>query len=249
MVVDFILLQVTAPDGGLIYTESNFSNYFPEPLNAVTSFLFFFIAIYWLFKIKGFSSKHLFLSVCAWILFTGGIGGILYHGLRRYNIFIALDWVPIVILCFLTMGWFWQKLVGTPAMMVICSLFILTELALTLTYDHDNSHIANNISYALMGLMILVPVSLYLYKTHFKNGRLILVALISFCMALGFRIIDDWGVFQVGTHFLWHVFSSITTICLFNFIYKLRPETIKAAERYSRTSFSLPKRRQKLFDF
>ncbi len=241
------LIQILPPDGGLIYTESNFSNFFPEPLNAITSTFFLFIALYWLVKVRGFSIKHTFLSVCSWILLVGGVGGLLYHGLRRYNIFIALDWVPIVILCFFTSGWFWHKVVGVATSILIGILFFCIEWILNSWYDHDNSHFANNINYSLMGIMILVPVVVYLYKTKFKNGKLILFALITFCLALGFRIIDDWKIIPVGTHFLWHAFSAITTICLFSFIYKLSPNTIKAAERYSRFRFTFQKARQKAF--
>jgi hemolysin III len=241
------LIQILPPDGGLIYTESNFSNFFPEPLNAITSSFFLFIALYWLAKVRWFSGKHAFLSMCSWILLVGGVGGILYHGLRKYNFFIALDWVPIVILCFLTGAWFWHKVAGTTLSVLICLSFFCIEWILNSKYDHDNSHFANNVNYSLMALMILIPVVVYLYKTRFKNGKLILFALITFCLALGFRIVDDWGVFPFGTHFLWHTFSAITTMCLFYFIYKLSPNTIKAAERYSRFRFVLQKPRQKAF--
>ena len=245
--IENILLQILPLDGGLIYTESNFNNFFPEPLNAITSSFFLFIALYWLIKLRWFLSKHAFLIICAWILLVGGIGGILYHGLRRYNIFIALDWVPIVVLCFLNSGWFWQKVVGTGAAILVGLSFLAVEIFLNYRYDHDNSHFANNVSYGLMGLMILIPVVVYLYKTKFKNGKLILFALITFCLALGFRVIDDWGIVPFGTHFLWHMFSDVTTGCLFYFIYKLSPNTIKAAERISRWSFTFPRRGQKAF--
>lgn len=39
------------PDGGIVYAETNMSQLFPEPLNAITSCFFLAIAIYWTFKL------------------------------------------------------------------------------------------------------------------------------------------------------------------------------------------------------
>src|ERR1700748_828313 len=100
------------PDGGLIYKESNFHHFFPEPWNMVSSALFYIPAIYWLVKMKGFSRQYVFLSIITWLLFIGCTGSTVYHGLRRRHIFIFMDWVPIAIICLMASVYFWIKFTG-----------------------------------------------------------------------------------------------------------------------------------------
>ncbi len=209
----------------MIYTETNLKHLFPEPLNAITSALFLFLALYWLYKLRGFSVKHTFLSIATWVLLVGGIGGILYHGLRKYSFFISLDWLPILILCFLTSGWFWNKILGGPvASVLVFASFFSVEFFTNYYYSHANSHFANNMNYSFMALMVLVPVIVYLYRTNFLHGKWVIFALLSFSFALFFRISDKWGILQVGTHFLWHTFGAVATACMFRFIHSLNSE-------------------------
>lgn len=92
---------LSSPDGGPIYSESNFTHIFPEPYNTVTSCLFTVLSIFWLLKLRKDYRKHIFLSVCTLILFIGSLGGSLYHGLRKYPVFLVMDYMPIMILCFM----------------------------------------------------------------------------------------------------------------------------------------------------
>jgi hypothetical protein len=79
------------PDGGSFYAETNMQHLFPEPLNTITSCFFLAIAIYWTIKLWGKGRQHAFLSVALILLYIGGIGGTIYHGLRQWRIFIMMD--------------------------------------------------------------------------------------------------------------------------------------------------------------
>ena len=83
----------------------------------------------------------------------------------------------------------------------------------------DNVHLFVNINYALMALLVLLPVLKYLIYTQWKAGRWVGYALLSFALALTFRIADKWEWLSFGTHFLWHSFGAIATFCMFNYIY------------------------------
>ncbi|QKJ29137.1 hypothetical protein HQ865_04995 [Mucilaginibacter mali] len=72
-------------DGGMPYTETNLHHLFPEPWNMVTSALFLLPGIYWLIKLRGFDRNYTFLSSAVWLMLVGCIGGIVYHGLRRWS--------------------------------------------------------------------------------------------------------------------------------------------------------------------
>ena len=209
-------------DGGLIYAETNLHHYFPEPLNTLTSCLFIILALYWIVKLKLYSSRHAFLSVCSWLLLIGSIGGTLYHGLRKYPFFIPMDWVPILLICLFASTWFWAKLLDSSFYsFCISGLFFLVQYPVNRLYEGKYSHLIMNLNYALMALAVLVPLILYLWKNSFKHYKWVLKAFISFVAALFFRIADGWDLLTVGTHFLWHVFGAVATFCMFLFIYKM----------------------------
>lgn len=209
-------------DGGLIYAETNLQNLFPEPLNTITSGFFFFLAIYWIVKLKVYSPDHAFLSVSSWLLLIGSVGGTVYHGLRKYPIFIPMDWVPILLLCLMASIWFWTKVLGSPILGItnILVLFLI-QYPLTLLNQNNFAHLVMNINYALMGLSVILPLIFYLVKIRFLHYQWVVAAIISFAAALFFRIADGWGWVPFGTHFLWHVFGAAATAFMFLFIYRL----------------------------
>lgn len=123
-----ILLNFRAPDGGILYTETNLNSFLPEPLNTLTSCFFFLLAVYWIYRLKGFTARHTFLSIASWLLLIGSIGGTVYHGLRKYPVFIMIDWLPILLLCLMASAWFWVKVLqSSAAAIVVFLIFFLIE--------------------------------------------------------------------------------------------------------------------------
>ncbi|MEX8546465.1 MAG: hypothetical protein V5804_02585 [Mucilaginibacter sp.] len=209
-------------DGGMVYTETNLSHRFPEPLNTITSGFFFILALYWIFRLKGFSKHYVFLSIASWILLIGSIGGTLYHGLRRYPVFIMMDWLPITILCLLANGYFWYKYSGKWYQgFWLMLVFSGVENLIRSSLRNVNVQIFINVNYAAMVLMVLLPLVLLLVKMKGHNWQFIVAALVSFGIALFFRIADGWALLPVGTHFLWHVFGVIATALMFVFLKRI----------------------------
>lgn len=207
------------PDGGMLYTETNMAQFFPEPLNAITSGFFLMIALYWTAKMRGNFKSNPFLTYCLVLLYIGGIGGTVYHALRQWSIFIMMDWMPIMLLCvsagvyFLAQSSKWYYGVLMILGYVGLQFFIRSLLS------GDNIHLFVNINYALMASMVLLPVLKYLIYTKWKAGKWVGYALLSFALALTFRIADKWEWLSFGTHFLWHTFGAIATFCMFKYIY------------------------------
>lgn len=211
------LMQIP-PDGGSLYTETNMSQLFPEPLNAITSCFFLGIAVYWTLKLKGNFKAHSFLSWATTLLYIGGIGGTLYHGLRKWSFFIMMDWLPIMLLCLSAGVYFLSKLIKWKYAMLLVLLYIAFQFFFRNTMKVD-PHLFINVNYALMALLVLLPVIGYLNHTNWAHGRWVGLALITFIIALTFRIADKWLLFDFGTHFLWHTFGAIASFCMFNYIY------------------------------
>ena len=210
-----------------MYAETNLHHLFPEPLNTITSCFFFILAIYWIIKLKVYSPNHAFLSVSSWLLLIGSIGGTVYHGLRKYPIFIPMDWVPILLLCLMCSIWLWTKVLGNRILGfgILLALFSV-QYPISKLYEGRYSHLIMNVNYALMALSVIVPLILYLIKIRFGHYRWVLSAIISFVVALFFRVADGWGWLSVGTHFLWHAFGVAATASMFLFIYKLNEDLI-----------------------
>src|SRR3954471_21330001 len=80
------------PDHGPLYTETPaelkagapYPGTIAEPWNAATAFLFVLIVVYWVARLRGRLKRHSFLAVALPLLFVGGVGGTLYHGLRNW---------------------------------------------------------------------------------------------------------------------------------------------------------------------
>lgn len=215
------------PDGGMLYKETDMAQLFPEPLNAVTAVLFLVIAIFWTFKIKGHFKQNPFLTYCLTLLYIGAIGGTVYHAFRQWPVFIMMDWLPIMLLC-LSAGFYfvarstrWQYAVLTLVMYVIL-MFALRNWILA---GHPSLFI--NVNYAIMASFVLFSVLRYLIFTRWKAGKWVGFALLSFVLALTFRIADKWEWIRFGTHFLWHTFGAIAAFCMFHYIYLTRDSVRK----------------------
>jgi len=210
------------PDGGSLYAETNMQHLFPEPLNTITSCFFLAIAIYWTVKLWGKHKEHTFLSVAIVLLYIGGIGGTIYHGLRQWRIFIMMDWLPIMLLCVSAGVYFIAKLTRWYyALLLIVAYTAFQLLTRNLFREQGNMQLFININYAVMAGIVLLPVVAYLIKTHFSNGKWVGYALLAFIAALTCRIADKWGWMQSGTHFLWHTFGAVAAFCMFKYIYLL----------------------------
>ncbi|QIY89500.1 hypothetical protein [Chryseobacterium gallinarum] len=217
-------------DGGMLYKETDMTQFFPEPLNAITALLFLALAVFWTIKMKGNFKKYPFLTYCLILLFIGGIGGTVYHAFRQWPVFIMMDWMPIMLLCF-SAGFYFltQSLKWYYAVIMVLGYLILM-LGLRNWILIDNPSLFININYAIMASFVLFSVLSYLIYTQWKAGKWVGFALLSFVLALISRIVDNWELLSFGTHFLWHTFGAAATFCMFNYIYLTR-NTIRKMEK------------------
>lgn len=217
-----MLINLIPPDGGMLYKETDMSQFFPEPLNAITALLFLALAIFWTVKIKGNFKKYPFLTYCLILLYIGAIGGTVYHSFRQWPVFIMMDWLPIMVLC-LSAGFYF---IAQSTRWYYAAVMVLGYALLMFAFRNwilaDNSSLFINVNYAIMASFVVFSVLRYLIHTQWKAGKWVGFAVLSFVFALTFRITDKWEWFSFGTHFLWHTFGAIATFCMFNYIYLTR---------------------------
>jgi len=219
------------PDGGTLYTETDLSQLFPEPFNTITSAFFLLIAVFWTFRLWGHFAQHKFLTLALILLYIGGIGGTTYHGLRRWPVFIMMDWIPIMLLCLSAGVYFLAKITRWYWALAIVLVYAAFQFFLRRQFQGGDFQIFININYAFMAALVLFPVFGYLIKTDWRHGKWVGFALIAFIFALTFRIADHWEILSIGTHFLWHTFGAVASFCMLNYIYLVNARKVIARQR------------------
>nr|WP_315034025.1 hypothetical protein [uncultured Chryseobacterium sp.] len=215
-------INLIPPDGGMLYKETDMTQLFPEPLNAITALLFLAIAIFWTLKMKGSFKKYPFLTYCLVLLYIGAIGGTVYHSFRQWPVFIMMDWMPIMLLCLSAGFYFLAQSMKWYYAVVMVLVYLILMLGLRNWMLIDNPSLFININYAIMASFVLFSVVSYLIYTQWKAGKWVGFALLSFALALTFRIVDKSEGLSFGTHFLWHTFGAVATFCMFNYLYLTR---------------------------
>jgi hypothetical protein len=225
------------PDGGPLYTETPqeiregklYPGTIAEPWNAATAFLFVVIVVTWLIRLRGRLKDHPFLAVALPILLVGGIGGTLYHGLRNWRGFFLMDVIPISLLALMVSIYYWIRL--GPKLHHLLSMLAALALIQAFGFWQLPRDWAINVSYALLGLVVLIPLAVVLIRTRFREVGWIATALVSFGIALFCRLADAWQppLLPMGTHWLWHTFGAITTAALSEYVYRLEGLNLRKA--------------------
>ena len=213
------LPELRLPDGGLPYTETNMEQFIVEPFNAISAVVFVFIALYWWYRIKGNYKRYSFFSVIILLLALGGVGGTLYHGFRSHFLFMLMDWGPILIICILSSAYFLFRL--SRNWMLSLSSIVVSVIIQLLAFQFLSEQVAINVSYFLLAILVLAPTFLILKYSNFYAYKNVVFALVFFVIALLSRVVDPHSPFEIGTHFLWHVFGAFSCFFMFRYLFKL----------------------------
>ncbi|MCX7633191.1 MAG: ceramidase [Turneriella sp.] len=211
------------PDYGPLYRETNPNAVIKEPWNMASAALFIVLALYWLIKLHG-RKDFRFQYWLNWGLLVGGIGGTLFHGLRAHFIFLAMDFIPILVLSIALAFHFWFRILKRR-IYVFWPLAILFSLRFAIVYLGWERSTQIALSYATLGIFILLPVLLFLIKVDQQHGGWVALAVVFFAAALFFRSHDfaPWLAKFHGGHWLWHVLAAQSVASIEIFLYKINP--------------------------
>lgn len=223
------------PDHGPLYTETPaelkaglpYSGTVAEPWNAATAFLFVLIVVYWVARLRGRLKGHPFLAISLPLLFVGGVGGTLYHGLRIWVGFFLMDVLPIYLLGLIVSVYWWVRL-GPRVRHLLSMLVVLCFLQL-LGHWRLPTPWAIQLSYAMLAMLIVIPLVLVMIRTRARHWEWVATAFVSFGIAWFFRIADTWQppLLPMGTHWLWHTFGAATTFALAEYVYRIEGVNLK----------------------
>ncbi len=213
-------------DGGPVYTETHPGHLFVEPWNAISSLAIAIPAIYWAFKIRKNYADYPFLTFCLPFLLFNGLGSFFFHAFRDSHFFLYMDVVPAAILTLSVSVYLWLKILRRwwQILFVVMPAFYLRFVV----WEYFDPHTAVNLSYAITGILIFLPLVKYLWETAFVDWKIILLSVLSLSLALFFREMDAWRhhLFPMGTHFLWHILSGVGGYFLALYLFRLRKREI-----------------------
>lgn len=208
-------------DSGPMYHEFHPDAWIHEPWNAVSSLFFLIPVIFWLWRLRGQYHRYPMITIFLPLLFLNGIGSTVYHAFRASNIALLLDWLPAFIMNLLLSWYMWNKVLRKPFLSVLMVLIFITGAFFTMAFmAPDMGDLAANLGYLMIGLCILIPSGIYLYKTGFYKWQLLIGTFLLLGLALVFRSLDYPTpnpfpeLLPQGTHFLWHMTSALAVFTL-----------------------------------
>lgn len=208
------------PDGAGPYAETNFSYWIVEPWNAASSLAFLIPVIYWLIKLRGNYRSYPFLTACILLLTAGGLGSTLFHAFRNSTFLFLMDILPMLVVTMLLSIYFWRRVLPNYNYVILVAVvFFLSQF---IFFNFLPASYAVNISYFFRGTFMFLPLLLTLRKIDFQFSNSVFLAILFFVVSLFFRTVDHSSTeyFYMGTHWLWHVFSSIGCYFIADFLYK-----------------------------
>lgn len=213
-------------DGGPVYTEYHPENIIVEPWNAVSSLFMILPAVYWFLKLRKSGKIHAFVLFALIMVFLGGLGSTLFHAFRMSKVFLMLDVIPSAILTLSIGIWYWLRIL--PKWWYVLLIFVPVFALRFFLFGQLPQHVGINVSYAISGLLVVVPLMIFLYRNQFQKFWLVIAVLASFSLALLFRQLDPFRIYFLpqGTHFLWHLFSAIGAYFMIGYLnYASRKKT------------------------
>ena len=199
------------PDLGPVYHETHLNRLIVEPFNAVSSLTMSIAALLiWFLLIRKDYRSHPFLAyVYVPLIFIGGIGSTIYHAFRASPLFLYMDVLPVLLLSILLSLFYWYKVY--PNWFFLFFMAVMIVLARGLPVMFLKGADAINVSYLLSGLLIIIPLAVFMYRTRFAGWQNVFYSVTALLLALLFRYIDNFDhlILPMGTHWLWHVFSGI----------------------------------------
>lgn len=150
------------------------------------------------------------------------IGSFVYHSFRGALIWVLLDSLPIALLTVFIAVHYVRRVFrawyATIAVIAIPVIIIFSFHSLFKLSPDDRP----NISYFAIGIPLVFTMVTYLGVTNWNNWKLMAGAVACVIIAIFCRIADTMyniPFLYMGTHWLWHIFSTISAHLLLTYMY------------------------------
>ncbi len=216
-------------DSGPLYHEFHAEAFIKEPWNAISSLFFLVPVAFWLWKLRGAYLQYPMISILLPFLFLNGVGSAIYHAFRAYQWALLLDWMPAFAMNLILATYMW-KLVVKRLWLAVVLVLVFYSFAMVSVFSLRNQiqEMAANIGYLLIGMSIVIPSFIYLFRTQFYKWYLLIGTFVLLGLALLFRSLDYPTpnpfpeILPQGTHFLWHVVSALGVFTMGYYFYHIK---------------------------
>jgi hemolysin III len=220
--------KVQPNDRGPIYKETDMTRLPVEPWSTFSNLIFLAVFIYFAVKTRFSYRKFPLMTIFLPILFCGWFGGTVYHATRSANIWLMMDYIPVMFLVLMASIYFWREVVGNWLLVFVFTLVPIISYRFIYEFISLPHSISISIGYSVLALIVIIPLVLHCRHKNPQGWKLLIAALVSFIFAITCRIFDNNGYVSfmpMGTHFLWHVFGGLC--CFFMLCYIYKSEKIK----------------------
>jgi len=200
------------------YCERTSSEFWAEPLNALSNAAFIVAAVLLFLVLKKNKIKNHAIWFSVALIFLIGIGSFLFHTFAD-ELTYYFDVVPIfvfqVFILSETLKTVFQYNIKTRLMQI--SIFVVTTLILS---SKNYLHILNGSLGYIPSITFLVYLSQQSFKKNMMMQKYFLIATIVFAISLCFRSFDMplCSFNPHGLHMLWHTLNSVVLYLLVNII-------------------------------
>lgn len=208
-------------DSGPLYHEFHAPGFIKEPWNALSSLFFLVPVVFWIWKLRGQYKNYLIITLLLPLLFLNGVGSTLYHAFRASETALLLDWMPASVMNLILAWYLWNKVLNRPVVSIFAVLaFYVLAIVSVFSLRPYFPEMSTNIGYLFIGLSLLLPSIIYLFRISFYKWHLLLLTFVLLGIALVFRSLDHptpnpWPeILPQGTHFLWHIVSAFAVFTL-----------------------------------
>ena len=212
-------------DTGPLYAETRGGRIPVEPWSTWTNLIFLAVVVYWAVKTRMSWRRHPLIVVSLPLILVGFIAGTVYHATRSHQVWLVMDYMPILILLAVFCYYLWRDLVGSPliALGLVFLIFALVRTVMAVLFVTLSRSTAINIGYSLMTFTVVVPAVAHCRLRAPRAWPWLVAALAGFAVAVFFRAIDlglAARLLPMGTHFLWHIFGGISTFFVLGYVYE-----------------------------
>lgn len=233
-------IAATPGDFGPIYTETLSGlltgGYPVEPWNTYSNLIFLVLALHLSIVTRFDRKKYPLVVTSLPILLVGWIGGTVYHGTRSHPVWLIMDFVPISILSLSAAFSFWNRLTRRWYLSIVLLLLVGASGRLIGRVLSTDRTVRISLGYVSLALTLLVPLTVIVAKHAPREIVSIIVVVITFTMAIFFRIADRENLLPMGTHWLWHLFGGIAVWFLMLLVVRLNDD-----ERLRTTEGTVPR--------
>ena len=204
------------------YCEKVADSILLEPLNVITNLAFFVSAIFTHRMLRKNNTKGIYYFF-PWLIFLIGLGSTSWH-LNRNPITLLFDAVPIYVFLGLSLFLLLKKLVRQTGLALgVIGLFVLLQVFLTTNF----SHLLNSSIRHIANAILLSALIIWVYKKFGRTTLQLIFVFLVYIVGIIFRTIDIsiCPAFNIGTHFLWHLFVAWGAYLIVGFL--VRRVTVK----------------------